>query len=590
VLQESAPGQLIPVTIVLREQVLIGELASLRGALPKPELRALAIDRLRRVAAGSQAGLLAMLEARGAANVRPLWVHNVICAEVTPQVVRELAIRDDVGYVHREVRLPLEEVLLGSTVPVAGGDPTCGVELVQAPQVWEQRGINGTGVVVGVIDTGVCITHTDIEKRLWTNTLEVPGNGIDDDANGYVDDIRGWNFDAGNGDVNDTGGGHGSHVAGTVAGDGTLGTACGVAPGARIMVLKPNMTFSGEASVWECMQYGLQNGADILTASLGWPHNQNPDRATWRAVCENTIAAGVTVIYAAGNEGRGSAPDNVRTPGDVPDVLTVGAVDCTDQITGFSSRGPVTWENVPPYNDHPYPPGYKKPDVVAEGAATISHKLCQGYTGAWAGTSMATPHVAGAAALLLQADPTLDHFAVKQILESTAVHLGSPGKNNRYGNGRIDALAAVDVALTAGNHCAAKLNSCGTLPGIWTDGDASASRPFGFTVSATNMVQSSVALLIYSDQGGADTPLLGGSLCLATVNRTVPVVVPGAPGECGGLATIDMNAFAAGALGGTPAGFLQVPGTTVHAQFWARDSQGSFGALLTGAASYCVGP
>jgi len=158
------------------------------------------------------------------------------------------------------------------------------------------------------------------------------------------------------------------------------------------MVTKFWNSFSGEQSVWDSMQYATDNGAHITTASLGWPHSLNPDRVTWRMVCENTIAAGLVVLYAAGNEGCGNPPDNVRTPGDVPSVLSIGATDCNDVIAGFSSCGPITWQGILPYDDCPYPPGCLKPTVSAPGVSTIScdNLPCTGYT-TKSGTSMATP-------------------------------------------------------------------------------------------------------------------------------------------------------------------------------------------------------
>src|SRR5262249_15534535 len=148
------------------------------------------------------------------------------------------------------------------------------------------------------------------------------------------------------------------------------------------------------------------------------------------------------MVIAAGNEGFGNEPDNVRTPGDVPRVITVGATDCSDALASFSSRGPVTWQNVPPYNDYAFPPGLIKPDVSAPGVDTISHNFCNGYT-TLSGTSMATPHTAGTVALMVSNDPSISHDDIKQILQDTAIDLGAPGKDNEYGSGRVDAFAAV---------------------------------------------------------------------------------------------------------------------------------------------------
>ena len=589
VLAAASADDLIPVTIVLADHVQTSELYALAAGLTKAERREVTKAYLKQVAADTQGELLALLAERNAQGVNPFWLHNMIGAEVTPAVVHELASREDVYYVHRNVKLQIQDILTTMPMAAPAGNPTCGLDLINAPDVWNQRGINGAGVTVAVIDTGICTSHSDINDRLWRNAGEIPNNNTDDDNNGFVDDVRGWNFESNNKDINDTFG-HGSHVSGTVAGDGTGGTASGVAPGARIMTCKFWNSFSGEQTVWDGMQYAVDNNADISTASLGWPHNQGPDRVTWRMTCENAIATGLVVIYAAGNEGGSiNDPDNVRTPGDVPDVITAGSVNCNDQISGFSSRGPSTWENIAPYNDHPFPPGLTKPDVCAEGNATVSHNLCNGYV-TFAGTSMATPHTAGAAALLLQADPTLDQFGVKAILEGTAVDLGTSGKDNVYGAGRIDCLAAVDAALANGNFCAPKVNSCGTVPTIWTAGNPRASKTDGFTVNADNLPGNGLALMVYTDQGSANTPLLGGSLCIATILRGNPVGTTGSAGMCNGIASFDMNAFAAGSLGGTPAGFLSVPGTTVHCQWWSRDTANSFGALLTGGTSYTVAP
>ena len=599
VLAEAPPGELVPITIVMEEQVPREELRQVASAPSKADRRAYVTIRLKDVARSSQADLLAYLEAKvasgEASRLRPLWIHNVLAVQVVPAVALEIADRQDVAYLHHDPPRG-SEVLVSAPAPApappaapAGGSPTCGLNLIGAPQVWSQLGVTGKGVVVGMIDTGLCKTHSDITGQVWNNPCEIANNGIDDDQNGYVDDIRGWNFRNDNKNTNDDSG-HGSHTSGTVAGDGTAGIQSGVAPDARIMVLKFWNDFAGEQSVWEAMQYGVDNGADILSASLGWPHSFSPDRATWRAVCENSIAAGVVVVYAAGNEGCGGPPDDVRTPGDVPDVICVGAVDCSDVLASFSSCGPVTWQNVPPYNDHPYPPGLTKPNVSGPGVDTDSHDLCAGYFPA-SGTSMATPHVAGTAALLLQADPTLDHFGVRAILELTAVDLGVPGLDNQFGSGRIDALAAVTSAVTNGNYCQAKMNSCGALPEISAKGYPSATETSGFRVKATNMAARQVALLVYTDQGIANTPFFGGHLCLASISRSVPVMdTTGTPGLCDGTVRIDMNAFRSGALGGFPEGFLSVPGTTVHCQFWGRDPANSFGILLTAGLKYTVCP
>jgi serine protease AprX len=484
VLAEAAPEELIPVSIVLKEQVARAQLIRLGEGKTKAERRAAVTEALKARARQSQAGILAALRADQAAGqvgprLRPLWIGNVIGVDATRSVIERIAALPQVDHVNHNPKVdvflggpqdqcvdlpvrselfpPLAGLAPGSTTAAAspcpeGNEIECGTSLMRAPEVWTEFGQTGEGIVVAVIDTGVCYTHPDIVNQIWVNPGEDNlGDGIvmdpndmdgtDDDGNGFVDDLIGWNFDLGHNDPNDTNS-HGSHVAGTVAGDGTSGTCAGMAPDAQIMVIRVGVTFADEVDVWNAMQYAADNGADLISMSLGWPHNQNPDRATWRTNCDNTTAAGTTMIVAAGNEGSGNEPDNVRTPGDVPIVIGIGATNCSDTAAGFSSRGPVTWQNVSPYNDYPYPPGLIKPEVSAPGVSTESHNLCSGYSFK-SGTSMATPHTAGASALVLQADPSLNRDELHDALASTSIDLGEAGKDNTYGAGRVDVYEAV---------------------------------------------------------------------------------------------------------------------------------------------------
>ncbi len=594
-LATASPSDFLPVDIVLVEQTPKGLMDAAAATPDKQERRRQVVSLLKSIAEPSQASLVTYLEEQRDAgavrgDIQRLWIHNVVSAHVSPAVARELARRSDVALIHYDPPRGKEVLAAGPPMQSSGGTPTCGLNLIGAPQVWSQHGITGKGVVVGVIDTGLCATHPDISGQVWVNCCEIAGNGIDDDQNGFIDDIRGWNFESNNNDTSDQNS-HGSHTSGTVAGDGTAGTQCGVAPDARIMVLKFFNSFSGEQSVWSSMQYGVDNGADILTASLGWPHSFSPQRAIWRAVCENSIAAGVVVVYAAGNEGCSTQFDNVRTPGDVPDVITVGAVDCADSLAWFSSCGPITWQGISPYNDFPYPPGLVKPDVSGPGVATTSHNLCNGYI-AYDGTSMATPHVAGTAALLLQADPMLDHFGVKAILEGSAVDRGAAGKDNQYGSGRLDAFAAVTLALANGHYCVAKQSTCLTMPSITSTGMPSATATSGFVVSATGMRARQFGMLVYTDTGPDKVPFLGGHLCINGIHRTVITSdTLGTPGFCDGTLAIDMNSFRAGLLGGSPPlPALSTPGSTIHCQFFGRDPGNSFNALLTEGLKFTICP
>ncbi|MFG0244005.1 MAG: S8 family serine peptidase [Phycisphaerales bacterium JB054] len=484
VLADAQQGELVPVTIIMAEQAEAFELTALR-AMSKEDRRQFVINELKQVAGATQGGVLDLLsqaQQNGQADqISPLWISNVIAARVSPDVALQIADRDDVAYLNYDRPIG-QEVFPTEPAPKlgdAGGITAaveCGTALMNAPTAWS-NGYNGSGITVAVIDTGTCISHPDIQNRLWTNAGEIPGNNQDDDGNGFVDDIHGWSFDGGgsSSNINDNNG-HGSHTAGTVAGDGTQGTECGTAPGARVQTVKFWNSLSGESAAWNCMQYTLDNGADLTSNSYGWAHSWSPDRVTWRTISENQFAAGLVLVFAAGNEGGGTTFDNVRTPGDVPDMITVGATDCNMNAASFSSRGPVTWQSIPPFSDWAYPPGKLKPTISAPGVSTTSHNLCNGYV-QFSGTSMATPHVAGAVALMLQANPNLDHYEVKQILKDIAIDRGASGPDNTYGHGFVDAWAAVQAALDAG--CVADFNGDGAVNtndvlaflNAWNDGD-----------------------------------------------------------------------------------------------------------------------
>ena len=563
VLAATKADDFMRVSVVLAEQADRARVERASAIADKRTRRRVVVGLLRDTAQATQGSLLAFLEqsrTRGSVRgeVKSLWIHNVVSVEAQPAMIHAIAARPEVAWVHHdpprglEVLAPIDDKA-PTLAPTSGGTPTCGLDRIGAPEVWAQHGITGAGVVVGVIDTGLCLTHPDIAGQVWVNPCEIPDNDIDDDGNGYVDDVHGWNFQDDSKDIDDLLN-HGSHVSGTIAGDGSSGTQCGVAPDARIMVLKFANHVGGEQSVWESMQYGVDNGAHVLSGSLGWPHHSGPARTVWRFVCENSIAAGTVVVFEAGSSGCNNPPDDVLTPGDVPDVMTVGTVACDDVITSFSSCGPVTWQGVMPWDDWPYPPGLVKPDVVGPGVNTISHSLCDGYT-AFSGSAMSTAHASGLVALVLEADPMLDHFGVKALLESTAVDLGAAGKDNSYGAGRIDALASVEAALGNGNHCEAKLASCGSLPDIHSAGMPSATATSGFTVTGTGLRGRQNGMLIYSDQGPNNVPFQGGSLCLRGPRRSVLRQADGSAGQCDGSISLDMNTYGRGLLGGPPPAF-----------------------------------
>jgi len=448
-----------------------------------------------------------------------LWAANTVVFSAVPQVIYDLAedfdeiaeIRYDAPIDQSELEDPTEP-----SKPVPPGDgttlaPQQGLILINAPAVWAE-GDSGQGVLVANIDTGCDWDHPDLINNIWNNlgedfdgdghTLEWSGsawifdpgdiNGVDDDTNGKIDDFIGWNFSSNNNNPSPSGN-HGTMTSGLVCGDGTNGTQTGVAPRAKLMTLKP----SGEAQIWLAMQYAVDNGADVTTSSLSykWYFNPKPNYPMWRQLTDVELAAGVLHTNSTSNDGNTvgvflniSAPGNCPGPwihpdqtliGGVSSVIGVGDVNAfSDVIVSSSPWGPWEWVDyqikypgypypVPlAYQDYPYSVvtpiepdsiALLKPDVAAPGSGTTSTNIGGGY-GSFGGTSGATPHVAGTAALVWSINPLLTPEQVSMILQTTAVEKGDPGKDNRYGAGRIDAyeayllaLAMVPVELTSFN-------------------------------------------------------------------------------------------------------------------------------------------
>ncbi len=454
-LTNAESNQRLPVQIVLKTQFDKEKLNSLVEGLPRRERRVAVARILQDFSAREQKPLLEFLESlipSGAvADVRPLWIVNAIYCEATPEVIQQINERPEVNYINYDlVYCPDLWEPIKKQDREGKDEIAWGVQKIRAPEVWEQ-GFTGQGVICGHIDTGCDYTHPDLADHMWT------------DPN-YP--YHGWNFESNNNNPMDVQG-HGTHTAGTVASDGTGGTQCGVAPDAQIMVcrVRTQADSVAESQCWQAMQFCVSpplspsNGADLYTMSLGWQISWNPHQATWRQAADNVNAAGLIQVVAAGNERYLSPPNSCRCPGNVPPpwwnpqntgtgtlsgIMSIGATDSQDQIADFSSRGPVTWQNVSPYNDYPYPPGLTRPDMSAPGVAVKSCMIGGGYVEN-DGTSMATPHVAGTVCLMLSKNPNLSPRAVDSILEVTAVDLGNPGKDNDFGAGRIDALAAVDA-------------------------------------------------------------------------------------------------------------------------------------------------
>lgn len=196
----------------------------------------------------------------------------------------------------------------------------------------EMRRVLGEGIVVAVIDTGLDTGHPDIVGNVWTNPGEIPGNGIDDDMNGFIDDIVGWDFSNDDADPAD-GHGHGSHVSGTIAALANTQGIVGVAPYAKIMVLKglSDGGSGGTASLAPAINYAAANLASITSSSWGGFIIDPVIRAAFEAAW----ASGVLNVAAAGND----ASPRLIMPALFSGVMAVAAVDSDDQLASFSNYG-----------------------------------------------------------------------------------------------------------------------------------------------------------------------------------------------------------------------------------------------------------
>ncbi len=315
--------------------------------------------------------------------------------------------------------------------PVADlGGTFWGEDLVKAPEAWA-AGYTGRGVVVAVIDSGVDYTHPDLASNIWVNSREIPGDGIDNDANGFVDDIRGWNFNgnAGRGSNNPMDDdGHGTHVAGTIAALRNGVGVTGVAPNAKIMPLKvkdptPPSFDDYHTSVARAIRYAVDNGARVINMSIRTLPEIGPTISFGSrpvAAIQDALAyaasRNVIAVAAAGNSQQMASFSGYPEEAAVPLYparystmygLSVGAIDRNGQIASFSNyAGPSPSQH----------------QVMGPGVDVYS-TLPFGSYGELSGTSMASPHVAGVVALMVGANPRINSAQVRSIVTNTAERL-----------------------------------------------------------------------------------------------------------------------------------------------------------------------
>ncbi|HWT15760.1 MAG TPA: S8 family serine peptidase [Patescibacteria group bacterium] len=446
---------------------------ALSAATP-PEQRPTAIHAaLAATAKRNQRALVRWLDERAIAH-RDFVVIDRIVATLDAQQIAELAARDDVAKLHFDApmkALPVEQSLAKDACS-GDGNPTWGLTKIGAPTVWSTYGVRGAGVVVAGQDTGYDWDHPALQPqyRGWNGAAASHNYNWHDAIHGDHPGSTGANSCGYNLLAPCDDGSHGTHTMGTMVGFNGGNRIVGVAPDAKWIGCRNMEEGYGFASTYiECFNWFLAptdlNGQNpdpamsphVINNSWGCATTaegedcDDDDLDQFDTVIDNLTAAGILVVASAGNSG--SACSTVNAPPAMSEnAFGVGNTTSSDAIAGSSSRGPVTRAGR----------NLLKPDVSAPGSSVCSSIPGTGYT-TMTGTSMAGPHVAGLAALVMSADPSLrrDPLAVKRIIMNTALGMtsaqscgafsGAAVPNAVFGMGRIDAMKAVATARLMNN-------------------------------------------------------------------------------------------------------------------------------------------
>ena len=341
---------------------------------------------------------------------------------VDPGAEADAATRAGVDLYPNAVLLPQEEPLQ---------EAQWGLAKVRAPAAWEVTQ-GRSAIVVAVMDTGTDLEHPELEPRLWDNPGEVPGNGADDDGNGFVDDAHGWDFRDGDSQPDDLGY-HGTIMSGVLAaaidGQGVVG----VAPGVKLMPLRVCDDICPDADVIAGLAYAVDNGADVINISLGRAPLGGDLDAPLRQAVKAAGKAGVLVVAAAGNQAT-DADENPLVPAAFSGntILSVAATDPDDLLASFSNWG-----------DESVDLGAPGTNILS--TTPLDYEPAPGH-GSLSGTSPATPHVTAAAALVRSANPCSPPSVVRKTVLAT-VDPASDLVGRTVSGGRLDAAAAVSAAL-----------------------------------------------------------------------------------------------------------------------------------------------
>jgi subtilisin family serine protease len=401
-------------------------------------------NELTQTAAATQTELLALLDAEGV-EYQSFWIVNAVKVTGSEELLKLIA------------ALPgVEQITADRVYEIPEPDPAAdepgitavewGVDRINAPDVWSEFGATGEGIVVGSIDTGVQFNHPALVNQYRGN---LGGGVFDHNYNWHDPSSICGSPSLAPCDNN----GHGSHVTGTMVGDDGGDNQIGVAPDAQWISAKGCETTS-------CSEAALLSSGQFILAPTDL-NNQNADPTRRPHIVNNSwgggadtdpwyqptvqawVAAGIFPQFANGNTSFGTAPcGSSSNPGNLVESYAAGAFDINDNIAAFSNRGPSAWDSE-----------LIKPNISAPGVAVRSSVPTDSY-GSSSGTSMASPHVAGAVALMWSAAEVLvrDIEQTRDLLDATAIDTGNltcggtAENNNVWGQGRLDVFAAVDAS------------------------------------------------------------------------------------------------------------------------------------------------
>jgi len=440
-------------------------------------------NRLEALANQTQARLRQLLQSRGA-SFRPFWIVNAIHVRGDEALAKELAAQPEVDQIVASPDFRIPEPVPG-TPQQRVNDVEWNINRIGADQVWSAFGVTGQGIVVANIDTGVQYDHPALVNQYRGNT----GGGFNHDYNWFDPSEICGPMPSG---VPCDNNGHGTHTMGTMVGDDGGANQIGVAPGARWIAAKGcesdscsgfALLASGQWILAPTDRNGGNPRPDLRPHIVNNSWGGGPGDPWYQAMVQAWVASGIFPAFAAGNDGDWGCY-YASSPGDYPESYAAGAFDIYDGIAFFSGRGPSALD------------GGIKPNLAAPGV-DIRSSVPPGAYESKGGTSMASPHVAGTAALMWSAAPLLvgDITSTRDILDQTAIDTddtscgGDAKKNNVWGEGKVDALQAVSWSPRGPS---------GTLQGTVTD--AATSLP----IEGTEVVTvGPVARTEYTDPAGS---------------------------------------------------------------------------------------